>query len=47
VPLFQMLGTPSADKRHVVLEGGHIPPQPRPVYKEILDWLDKYLGLVG
>ena len=46
VPLFKMLGTPAADKRHVVLEGGHIPPQPQPVYREILDWLDKYLGPV-
>ena len=46
VPLFNMLGTPPADKRHVVLEGGHIPPQPQLVYKEILDWLDKYLGPV-
>ena len=44
VPLFKMLG--SADKHHVVLEGGHIPPKPQLVYKEILDWLDKYLGPV-
>src|SRR5205085_2239864 len=28
VPLFNMLGTPAADKRHAVLEGGHIPPKP-------------------
>jgi hypothetical protein len=44
VPLFDMLG--SADKHHAVLEGGHIPPRPQLVYKEILDWLDKYLGPV-
>jgi predicted Ser/Thr protein kinase len=46
VPLFQMLGTPPADKQHVLLEGGHIPPHPALVFKEILDWLDKYLGPV-
>jgi formylglycine-generating enzyme required for sulfatase activity/dienelactone hydrolase len=46
VPLFQALGTPAADKRHAVLEGGHIPPRPQDVFKEILDWLDRYLGPV-
>ncbi len=47
VPMFRMLGTAAADKRHAVLEGGHIPPRPQEVYKEILDWLDRYLGPVG
>jgi eukaryotic-like serine/threonine-protein kinase len=47
VPMFRMLGTSAADKRHAVLEGGHIPPRPQDVYKEILDWLDRYLGPVG
>ncbi len=47
VPMFRMLGTAAADKRHAVLEGGHIPPRPQDVYKEILDWLDRYLGPVG
>jgi pimeloyl-ACP methyl ester carboxylesterase len=47
VPMFRMLGTFAADKRHAVLEGGHIPPRPQQVYKEILDWLDRYLGPVG
>ena len=37
----------AADKRHVVLDGGHIPPRPQDVFKEILDWLDRYLGPVG
>ena len=45
--MFRMLGTPSADKRHAVLDGGHLPPRPQNVYKEILDWLDRYLGRVG
>jgi len=30
-----------------VFEGGHIPPRPQLVFKEILDWLDRYLGPVG
>jgi hypothetical protein len=29
-----------------VLEGGHLPPRPQEVFKEILDWLDRYLGPV-
>jgi pimeloyl-ACP methyl ester carboxylesterase len=47
VPMFNMLGTAPADKRHAVLEGGHIPPRPQAVFKEILDWLDRYLGPVA
>jgi eukaryotic-like serine/threonine-protein kinase len=46
VPLFKMLGSPPNDKRHIVVEGGHIPPRPQEVFKEILDWLDRYLGPV-
>jgi formylglycine-generating enzyme required for sulfatase activity/dienelactone hydrolase len=46
VPLFRMLGTKPPDKQHVVLEGGHLPPRPQEVFKEILDWLDRYLGPV-
>jgi formylglycine-generating enzyme required for sulfatase activity/dienelactone hydrolase len=46
IPLYKALGTAAADKRHAVLEGGHIPPRPQLVYKEILDWLDRYLGPV-
>ena len=46
VPLYNMLGTAPADKRHAVLEGGHIPPRPQAVFKEVLDWLDRYLGPV-
>jgi pimeloyl-ACP methyl ester carboxylesterase len=47
VPMFRMLGTDQADKRHVVFDGGHIPPHPNDIVKEILDWLDRYLGPVG
>jgi dienelactone hydrolase len=42
-PLFRILGTPSAAKRHAVFESGHLPPW-QPVVKESLDWLDRYVG---
>jgi formylglycine-generating enzyme required for sulfatase activity/dienelactone hydrolase len=44
-PLFRLLGTAPADKRHVVLESGHGLP-PTPFFKGVLDWLDHYLGPV-
>ena len=44
-PLFAILGTPALDKRHVIAEGGHAPPQDL-VVKETLNWLDRYLGPV-
>jgi len=44
-PLFRLFGAPEKDKRHVVLDSGHCPPQ-QAVIKETLDWLDKYLGPV-
>jgi eukaryotic-like serine/threonine-protein kinase len=46
LPMFRLLGTPEKDKRHHVFEGGHIAPRTPAIIKEILDWLDKYLGLV-
>jgi tRNA A-37 threonylcarbamoyl transferase component Bud32/predicted esterase len=45
-PLFDDLGTAPADKRHVVLDGGHLP-RGAEMVREILDWLDTYLGPVG
>jgi len=46
-PLFRAFGTPEKDKRHIVVEGGHVVPANRPdVMKEILDWFDRYLGPV-
>ncbi len=44
-PLFQWLGAPAQDKRQVVAEGGHWPPQDLMV-KETIEWLDRYLGPV-
>ena len=46
-PLFKMLGTPAADKRHVVMESPHdVTVQHAELLKEVLGWLDKYLGPV-
>lgn len=46
-PMFRMLGTPAADKKHVVLDTPHDVSQDRPVLvKEVLGWLDHYLGPV-
>jgi serine/threonine protein kinase/dienelactone hydrolase len=47
-PLFQMLGTPAAQKSHVVLDTPHDVTEQRPqLVKAVLDWLDRYLGRVG
>jgi eukaryotic-like serine/threonine-protein kinase len=45
VPMFNMIGTPFAHKRHVVFETGHYVPRVQ-LIKEVLDWLDLYLGPV-
>ncbi|PYY03704.1 MAG: hypothetical protein DMG64_06910 [Acidobacteria bacterium] len=44
-PLLRLLGTPTQNKRHVVLDCGHAPPSV-PLAKEVLPWLDRYLGSV-
>jgi len=44
-PLFDLLGSPAQDKRHVVFDTGHVPPNDL-LTKEVLDWLDRYLGPV-
>jgi formylglycine-generating enzyme required for sulfatase activity/dienelactone hydrolase len=45
IPMFRLLGTPEAHKRHVVYDTGHFIPRNEKI-KEILDWLDRYLGPV-
>ncbi len=45
-PMYELLGTPAADKRHRVFESGHVPTERPEVMKEALDWLDRYLGPV-
>jgi dienelactone hydrolase len=46
-PLFEMLGTPLANKSHVVLDTPHdVTEQRAQLVKAVLDWLDRYLGPV-
>lgn len=47
-PMFRMLGTPAADKRHIVLDTPHDVSQDRSdLSRAVLGWLDKYLGKVN
>jgi eukaryotic-like serine/threonine-protein kinase len=43
LPLFELLGAPANAKRHVLVDSGHVPPNDL-LTKEVLDWLDRYLG---
>jgi dienelactone hydrolase len=43
---FEILGTPPDRKKHVVLDGGHVPQDMRGLFREVLDWLDTHLGVV-
>jgi hypothetical protein len=46
-PLFKMLGTPPADKRHVEFDTPHDVTERRAeLIQSVLGWLDKYLGRV-
>ena len=46
--LYRLLGTPPSDKQHVVYErAGHFPLPRNQTIREMLDWLDKYLGPVN
>jgi hypothetical protein len=45
-PMFDLLGTPPGHKRQIFYETDHIPPRAEYI-KEILDWLEKYLGPVN
>ncbi len=44
VPLFNLLGTPEKDKSHLLYEGGHEIFDQKKVFRDMLDWLDRYLG---
>ena len=47
IPLFRMLGTPSKDKRHIVLESPHdVTARRAELVKAVLGWLDEFLGRV-
>lgn len=45
IPAFTLLGTPEKDKRQVFYETGHDIPRAE-LIREVLNWLDKYLGPV-
>jgi dienelactone hydrolase len=45
-PMFRLLGTPPARKRHVLYDGGHFVPRTI-LFSEVLEWLDRYLGPVA
>jgi pimeloyl-ACP methyl ester carboxylesterase len=45
VALFNLFGTPAADKSHVIVNSGHVPER-AVLIREILEWLDRYLGPV-
>lgn len=45
-PMFELLGTPAADKKRLVFPGGHVVPRTEMI-KESLQWVDRYLGPVG
>jgi len=47
LPVFHLLGAPDKDKRHVLFDSGHALPRDPAVMKEMLDWLDHYLGPVA
>lgn len=44
-PMFDLLGTQDTHKLHLLYEAGHLLPRNEKI-KEILDWLDRYLGPV-
>jgi hypothetical protein len=44
--MFDLLGVPTEDKRHVLMEGGHVPYDMNGVMRETLNWFDLYLGPV-
>jgi cephalosporin-C deacetylase-like acetyl esterase len=47
-PMFRMLGTPAADKRHVVFDTPHdVSLRRADLIKEVLAWYDRYLGRIN
>ena len=46
LPMFNLLGTPSQDKNHIMLESGHSVPT-RALITNTLQWFDRYLGPTG
>ncbi len=46
-PMFERLGTPVEHKRHVVFDAGHANFPRSEMIREVLAWLDRYLGPVA
>jgi dienelactone hydrolase len=46
IPLFRLLGAAAKDKRHFVVDAGHAAFN-KEVVREVLGWLDRYLGPVN
>ncbi len=46
IPLYEALGTPEDDKRHVILEVGH-GENNQDLIRWTVEWLDRYLGTVS
>jgi dipeptidyl aminopeptidase/acylaminoacyl peptidase len=46
LPLFRLLGTPGTDTEHVLCDTAHTVPRTPEMIREVLDWLDRYLGSV-
>jgi dienelactone hydrolase len=44
LPMFRLLGVPEKDKRHIVYPYGHVPQLTNEMIRQMLDWLDHYLG---
>jgi eukaryotic-like serine/threonine-protein kinase len=44
-PLYRLLGSKKVEKKHLIYETGHNIPR-NELIKEVLNWLDKYLGPV-
>jgi hypothetical protein len=46
MPLFRLLGASEKDKRLALFDTGHVVWPGPEMIKEVLDWLDRYLGPV-
>ena len=46
IPMYELLGTPPEHKKHYLYESGHFVPR-QELIREVLGWLEKYLGAGG
>ena len=45
-PMLRLLGSPERDKRLILFETGHMPVL-QDIIREVLNWLDRYIGPVN